>query len=78
MDRRFFWAVPEFAKFRTIFENEDTILGKNEANEHRLFRKDTGKICFDERQALLLCVAALIKDEEEEGFFIKRREVVCV
>lgn len=78
MNRRFFWLIPEFTKFRAVFENAETILGVNEANEHRLFRKDTGKVCFDERQALLLCVAALIKDEDEESFFIKRREVICV
>ena len=75
MNRRFFWLIPEFTKFRTIFETAETILGANDENEHRLFRKDTGRICFDERRALLLCVASLI---EEEDFFIEKREVACV
>ena len=52
MTRRHFWQVPEFIKFRTVFENEDSILGVNEKNEHKLFRKDTGSISFDERTAL--------------------------
>jgi hypothetical protein len=52
MTRRHFWQVPEFIKFRTVFENGDTILGVNEKGEHKLFRKDTGCISFDERAAL--------------------------
>lgn len=52
MTRRHFWQVPEFLKFRTVFENEDTILGRNERGEYKLFRKDTGSISFDERIAL--------------------------
>lgn len=78
MNRRTFWLIPEFTKFRTIFENAEIILGVSDDNERRLFRKDTGKICFDERKALILSVAALIKDEPEENFFIKKREVACV
>ena len=78
MNRRFFWLIPEFTKFRATFEDAKTVVGANEENEHRLFRKDTGKICFDERKALLLSVAALIKDETEEDFFIEKREVACV
>jgi hypothetical protein len=52
MTRRHFWQIPDFIKFRTVFENQDTILGINERGEHKLFRKDTGCISFDERAAL--------------------------
>lgn len=52
MTRRHFWQVPEFIKFRTVFENGDSILGVNEKGDHKLFRKDTGCISFDERAAL--------------------------
>ncbi len=76
MNRRFFWLIPEFTKFRTAFETAETVVGANEENEHCLFRKDTGITCFDERKALLLCVATLIKDEKD--FYIENREVVCV
>lgn len=79
MNRRFFWLIPKFTKFRTIFENAETVLGINDAGERRLFRKDTGIICFDERKALAICVAELVKDApEKEVFLINRREVACV
>lgn len=48
MNRRFFWQIPEFIRYRIVFEDRETILGVNECNEHRLFRKDTGKILFAE------------------------------
>ena len=48
MTRRYFWQMPEKTKFRTVFENEDTILGVNNRNEYKLFRKDTGRIVFVE------------------------------
>ena len=52
MTRRYFWQVPELTRFRTVFEDRDIILGVSEKNEHKLFRKDTGSITFDEREAL--------------------------
>ncbi len=57
MTRRFFWQVPEFVKFRAVFEDSETILGTNEKNEHRLFRKDNGTVCFDETEALHISAA---------------------
>ena len=52
MTRRHFWQVPEYVKFRTVFENDDTILGVNAKGEHKLFRKDTGCISFSKRAKL--------------------------
>ena len=52
MTRRHFWQLPEYVKFRTVFENDDTILGVNGKGEHKLFRKDTGCISFDKRAKL--------------------------
>lgn len=63
MTRRHFWQIPEFIKFRTVFENEDSILGVSESNEHKLFRKDTGSISFDERAALSTRLVTLAKHE---------------
>ena len=51
MTRRHFWQIPEFIRFRTVFENEDSVLGVNDGGEHKLFRKDTGCISFDEPAA---------------------------
>jgi hypothetical protein len=65
MTRRYFWQVPEFIKFRMVFENTDTILGANDAGEHKLFRKDTGKICFDEAAALRQRLSDLAEAEQE-------------
>ena len=48
MTRRFFWNVRDRMKFRTVFENDDSVLGVSEKGEHKLFRKDTGGIMFDE------------------------------
>lgn len=78
MNRRYFWLIPEFTRFRTVFENEETVLGVNEENEHRLFRKDTGVICFDEREALRLSIAELTEFKEEEDFFLTQSRAVCV
>jgi hypothetical protein len=81
MNRRYFWLIPEFTKFRTVFETAETVLGVNEDNEHRLFRKDTGKICFDEREALRLSIVKLTEfeeTEEKEDFFIIQTRAVYV
>ena len=78
MNRRYFWLIPEFTKFRTVFETAETVLGVNGDNEHRLFRKDTGKICFDEREALRLSIFKLTEFEEAEDFFIERSRAVYV
>lgn len=77
MNRRHFWLIPEFTKFRTVFENEETVLGIGEDREHRLFRKDTGRVCFDEREALQCSLAALAEKEVAE-LLEGRAEVVCV
>lgn len=77
MNRRYFWLIPEFTKFRTVFETAETVMGVNDENEHRLFRKDTGKICFDEREALRLSIVRLTEFETEE-FFIEQTRAVYV
>jgi hypothetical protein len=63
MNRRIFWQVPECVKFRAVFEDAETIVGVNEAGEHRLFRKDTGRIVFSEREALEISLAALVEKD---------------
>ena len=77
MNRRYFWLIPEFTKFRTVFETAETVMGVNEENEHRLFRKDTGKICFDERDALRMSIVKLTEFETEE-FIIEQTRAVYV
>jgi hypothetical protein len=77
MNRRYFWLIPEFTKFRTVFETAETVMGVNDENEHRLFRKDTGKICFDEREALRQSIVKLTECESEE-FFIEQTRAVYV
>lgn len=77
MNRRHFWLIPEFTKFRTVFETTETVLGISDENEHRLFRKDTGKVCFDEREALSLSIAKLT-DFPTEEFVIERTRAVYV
>ncbi len=78
MRRRYFWLIPEFTRFRTVVETAETVLGVNGDNEHRLFRKDTGKICFDEREALRLSIFKLTEFEESEDFLIKQSRAVYV
>jgi hypothetical protein len=70
MTRRYFWQIPEFIKYRTVFETDDTVLGANENGEHQLFRKDTGKICFDERVALAYKLKELARVEEMETILV--------
>ncbi len=72
MSRRYFWQIPACIKFRTVFEDRETILGVSETNEHCLFRKDTGKICFSEREALQSFVETFLEKE------MVREEMVCV
>ena len=73
MNRRYFWQIPECVKFRTVFEDAETIVGVSDDNEHRLFRKDTGKICFSEREALSSFVTVFLEKE-----FTVKTEVACV
>ena len=51
MNRRFFWQIPEFIRYRTVFEDRETVLGVNDQNERRLFRKDTGRVLFTEHRS---------------------------
>lgn len=53
--------MPEGIKFRTIFEDAETVMGVNDRNEHQLFRKDTSKITFAEKEALENSLTSLIK-----------------
>jgi len=78
MNRRYFWLIPEFTCFRTVFETAETVLGVNGDNEHRLFRKDTGKICFDDREALRQSIVKLTEFEETEDFLIEHSRAVYV
>jgi hypothetical protein len=77
MTRRYFWTVPEFVKFRLVFEDAETVVGAADENQYRLFRKDTGRICFDEREALRLCIVSLVESESED-FLIKKAGVIAV
>jgi hypothetical protein len=65
MNRRFFWQVPEYIKFRIVFETDETILGATDDNEYRLFRKDTNQIVFSICEALDVCFASLMTQESE-------------
>jgi hypothetical protein len=78
MNRRYFWLIPEFTKFRTVFETAETVVGVSGENEHRLFRKDTGKICFDEREALRRSIVKLTDFDETEEILIERSRAVYV
>ncbi|MBS1797185.1 MAG: hypothetical protein JSS81_25385 [Acidobacteria bacterium] len=75
MNRRYFWLIPEFVKFRTVFETTETVLGANERNEHRLFRKDTGKVCFDECEALRRSIEKLTEADADDLFSEHSRAV---
>ncbi|HEY0049910.1 MAG TPA: hypothetical protein VGB68_11520 [Pyrinomonadaceae bacterium] len=65
MNRRYFWQVPEYIKFRIVFEDAETILGATANNEYRLFRKDTSQIVFSICEALDVCFASLMMQESE-------------
>lgn len=73
MNRRYFWQIPQCFKFRIVFENAETIVGVNDENEHRLFYKDTGKICFSGREALGSFVSEFLEKE-----FTGKPETMCV
>jgi hypothetical protein len=75
MTRGYFWQVPEWTRFRTVFEDGEIILGVNEKNEHKLFRKDTGSITFDEREALQQRLSAVAEAEARRGSERPRRSV---
>jgi hypothetical protein len=51
MTRRYFWQIKGSVRFRTVFETDETILGVNEKAGHKLFRKDTGSVTFDDPTA---------------------------
>ena len=73
MNRRYFWQIPACIKYRTVFEDRETITGASETNEYRLFRKDTGKICFSEREALQSFVESFLEKE-----MATEKEAICV
>ena len=73
MTQGYFWQVPELTKFRTVFENADVVLGASSDNQRRLFRKDTGRICFDEREAKRLSVNSIMT--EEAALFRKEKNM---
>ena len=73
MNRRYFWQTPECVKFRIVFEDAETITGANEDGEHRLFRKDTGKICLSEGEALASFTVLFFEKE-----FLEKSEAVGV
>jgi hypothetical protein len=66
MNRRFFWQVPEYIKFRIVFEDAETILGATENNEYRLFRKDTDRIVFSICRALDICFGSISAAKQPE------------
>jgi hypothetical protein len=63
MTRRFFWLIPDCARFRIVFEDNETVLGINKRNEHRLFRKDTGIIAFSKPKGLRTRAKAFLEKE---------------
>lgn len=71
MNRRHFWTVPDCVKFRVIFEDKETVVGVNDANEHRTLRKDTGKIFFSAQEAL----KSFVKDFINKEVIPKNKEV---
>jgi hypothetical protein len=73
MSRRFFWQIPECIKFRTVFEDAETIVGTSDDGQHRLFRKDAGKICFSEGKALASFTELFFEKE-----FLDKSGEVCV
>ena len=73
MNRRYFWTVPDCVKHRVIFEDRETVVGVNDANEHRTLRKDTGKIFFSAQDALKSFVADFLEKE-----VAPRNKEVCV
>ncbi|MDQ3802092.1 MAG: hypothetical protein M3384_21920 [Acidobacteriota bacterium] len=75
MNRRFFWQVPEYIKFRIVFEDAETILGATENNEYRLFRKDTDRIVFSICRALDICFGSVAAKEPPVSLTEKRIEV---
>lgn len=64
MNRRYFWSIPEFTKYRTVFENAKTVLGVSEDNQFTLFRKE--KVSFEESDALRNCIATIFVTESPD------------
>lgn len=65
MKSRYFWEKANLTKYTIVFETVETVLGRNEKNEFRTFRKDTDLICFSE-QELLEVNRVELKNEKEE------------
>ena len=63
MTRRFFWLIPECAKFRIVFEDMETVFGVNSRNEYRSFRKDTGIIAFCKPKKLRTMARSFLRKE---------------
>lgn len=66
MKSRYFWEKANLTKYTIFFETDETVLGRNEKNEFRLFRKDTDLISFSEREVLEIRLAELENEKEIE------------
>jgi hypothetical protein len=47
-----FWQIPQFKKFRIIFEDSAIMVGASEDKQYQTFRKDNPYITFSEKEAL--------------------------
>jgi hypothetical protein len=47
-----FWQIPQFKKFRIIFEDASILVGATEENQYQIFRKDSPYLRFSEQEAL--------------------------
>jgi hypothetical protein len=73
MKSQYFWEKMTLKKFRIVFETEDFVHGRDANNQFCSFRKDTGLICFSEREILETRLAELeieqeIETDEDETF----------
>ncbi|MBK7707471.1 MAG: hypothetical protein IPJ30_17395 [Acidobacteria bacterium] len=66
MKSSYFWERSTLNRFKIVFENADTVFGRNAANEFRTFRKDGNIISFSEREVLEIRLAELAGNKEPE------------
>jgi hypothetical protein len=52
MKNNCFWQIPQFKKFRIIFEDTAIMVGASEDHRYQTFRKDNPSIRFSEKEAL--------------------------
>lgn len=66
-----FWQIPQFKKFRIIFEDACILVGATEENQYQTFRKDSPYLRFSEQEALEISLNFQVAEGKSPGLMVE-------